>query len=67
VTKFIRLGGILPVGRKTRRPATCSGRAPSVSLAHRNVWHQCGGYDERADHYDWMETDMIGRLRQSTR
>ncbi len=33
-----------------------------IWLAHRDVWHDCGGYDERMIYYNWMETDMIQRL-----
>jgi hypothetical protein len=33
-------------------------------LAHRARWEECGGYDERMIYYNWMEADMIRRLRQ---
>jgi len=33
-----------------------------IWLAHRNLWHECGGYDERLIYYNWMETEMICRL-----
>jgi len=33
-----------------------------IWLAHRNLWHECGGYDERMIYYNWMETEMICRL-----
>ncbi len=35
-----------------------------IWLAHRDVWHECGGYDERYIYYNWMEVEMILRLRQ---
>jgi hypothetical protein len=36
-----------------------------IWLAHRALWDECRGYDERLIYYNWMETDMIRRLRQS--
>ncbi len=36
-----------------------------IWLTHRRLWHECRGYDERMVYYNWMETDMIRRLRQS--
>ena len=66
VTRFLRLfGARLPVWR--RNPATGDvfwTSAVGIWLAHRNRWHECGGYDERLIYYNWMETDMICRLRQ---
>ncbi len=35
-----------------------------IWLVHRNVWFECGGYDERMKYYNWMEVDMILRLKQ---
>ena len=35
-----------------------------ISLYHRSLWTECGGYDERLIYYDWMEVDMILRLRE---
>ena len=35
-----------------------------IWLVHRDVWFECGGYDERMKYYDWMETDMMLRLMQ---
>lgn len=35
-----------------------------IWLLHRNLWNECGGYDESLIHYNWMETDMIVRLSQ---
>jgi len=35
-----------------------------IWLVHRDVWHECGGYNERMKYYDWMETEMILRLMQ---
>ena len=66
VTRFIRLfGERLSVWREN--PATGHVFWTSyvgIWLAHRNLWHECGGYDERLIHYNWMEADMICRLRQ---
>ena len=38
-----------------------------IWLAHRDRWQECGGYDERMIYYNWMETDMIRRLRAQYR
>ena len=35
-----------------------------IWLVHRDVWYECGGYNERMKYYDWMETEMILRLMQ---
>jgi hypothetical protein len=35
-----------------------------IWLVHRNLWTECGGYDERFIYYNWMEVEMIMRLRQ---
>jgi hypothetical protein len=33
-----------------------------IWLAHRDLWHECGGYDERLIYMNDMEINMIGRL-----
>lgn len=33
-------------------------------LCHRDLWHECGGYDERLVYMNEMESDMIARLLQ---
>lgn len=33
-----------------------------ILLMHRDVWHDCGGYDERFIYMDFMEMDVILRL-----
>jgi hypothetical protein len=33
-----------------------------IWLLHRNLWYECGGYDERFIYMDWQEVDMILRL-----
>jgi hypothetical protein len=33
-----------------------------ILLFHRDLWHQCGGYDERFIYMDYMEFDIIFRL-----
>jgi len=38
--------------------------AVGIWLIHRDLWFDCGGYDERYIHYNWMEVEMITRLRQ---
>ena len=35
-----------------------------IWLVPRAQWDECGGYDERLIHYNWMETDMVRRLTQ---
>ena len=35
-----------------------------IWLIPRNLWTECGGYDERFIYYNWMEVEMILRLRQ---
>jgi hypothetical protein len=35
-----------------------------IWLIHRELWTDCGGYDERFIYYNWMEVEMISRLRQ---
>jgi hypothetical protein len=33
-----------------------------IWLLHRDLWFECGGYDERFIYMDWQEVDMILRL-----
>jgi hypothetical protein len=33
-----------------------------IWLVHRDLWHECGGYDERMIYMNDMETNMIARL-----
>lgn len=35
-----------------------------IWLLHRNLWNECGGYDERMIHMDDMESDMAARLME---
>lgn len=35
-----------------------------ILLVHRDGWHEFGGYNEQLIYYDWMEVDLILRLRQ---
>jgi len=35
-----------------------------IWLVHRDVWFECGGYNERMKYYNWMEAEMIVRLMQ---
>lgn len=39
-------------------------QAVGIWLLHRSLWWECGGYDERLRHHNWMETDMIVRLKE---
>jgi hypothetical protein len=63
VAKFIRL-----LGRRCRLD-TLPNREywtylVGIWLIHRDLWIECGGYDERFIYYNWMEVEMILRLRQ---
>jgi hypothetical protein len=63
VAKFIRL-----LGHRCRLE-TLPNRdfwtyAVGIWLIHRDLWAECGGYDERFIYYNWMEVEMILRLRQ---
>lgn len=33
-------------------------------LLYRDIWNWCGGYDEKLIYYDWMEVDIILRLKE---
>ncbi|WP_337286870.1 glycosyltransferase family A protein [Candidatus Methylomirabilis sp.] len=35
-----------------------------IWLVHRALWLECEGYDEQLIYYNWMEVDMILRLKQ---
>ncbi len=64
VKQFVRLFG--PLLRVWRANPGCRDvfwtSYVGIWLAHRNLWDECGGYDERLIYYNWMETDMICRL-----
>jgi hypothetical protein len=66
VTRFIKLAGeSLNVERQNRHTDHVFWTSyVGIWLAHRDLWHECGGYDERMIYYNWMEADMIGRLRE---
>ena len=36
-----------------------------IWLAHRDLWHECGGYDERMIYMNDMDIDMVDRLRST--
>lgn len=38
-----------------------------IWLVHRNLWHECGGYDEDMIHMGGMEGNMIARLMKKYR
>lgn len=65
VVRFVdERGGRMPVHRQN--PYTGHlywTSAVGIWLAARHLWHEAGGYDERLTFYNWMETDMIHRLR----
>jgi hypothetical protein len=37
-----------------------------IWLLHRDLWYECGGYDERFIYMDWQEVDMMLRLTKYT-
>jgi hypothetical protein len=67
IERFVRwFGRWLPVRRDNRWFAhEYWSSSVGIWLAHRRLWDECRGYDERMIYYNWMETDMIRRLRQS--
>ena len=69
VTRFVRLfGAMLPVWRENASTGNVFWTSyVGIWLVHRDLWHECGGYDERLIYYNEMETDMICRLRQKYR
>jgi hypothetical protein len=63
VERYIKkLGDRLPVRHDPRRPFWTY--LVGIWLVHRALWHECGGYNERLIYYNWMEVDMILRLKQ---
>ena len=64
VNSFIRLfGPILKVCNiNPHWPDVFWTSATGIWLLHRDVWNECGGYDEKLIYYNWMEVDMILRL-----
>lgn len=55
------LGSRLPIPRRAGRPFWTYW--VGIWLAHRDLWSEYGGYDERMLYYNWMEVDMILRMR----
>jgi hypothetical protein len=39
------------------------GNPVGIMLLHRNIWEECGGYDERLIYWGWMEVDMAYRVQ----
>jgi len=35
-----------------------------IMIFHKNIWHECRGYDERLLYWGWMEGDLALRLEQ---
>ena len=63
VAKFIRLLG-QRCGLETLSNREFWTYFVGIWLIHRNLWTECGGYDERFIYYNWMEVEMILRLQQ---
>jgi hypothetical protein len=65
VDRFIRSFGRFLSGEMFNLPPDQFLRSyVGIWLVHRDLWFECGGYDERMKYYNWMETDMILRLIQ---
>ena len=64
VERLVRLwGSRLAVWRRPNQPFWTYW--VGIWLMHRDVWFACGAYDERLIFYNWMETDMVLRLKSS--
>lgn len=62
VDRFIeRRGTGLPV-EGIHTPSPFYLKAVGIWLLHRNLWHECGGYDERMIYMNGMEANMMHRL-----
>jgi hypothetical protein len=65
VAKFIRLLGSWCSVKRARCPSKEFWTYyVGIWLVHRDLWSECGGYDERFIYYNWMEVEMISRLTQ---
>lgn len=64
VNSFIHLlGPLLKVNKiNPLWPDVFWASATGIWLLHRDVWNECGGYDEKLIYYNSMEEDMILRL-----
>jgi hypothetical protein len=63
VDRLVRLfGSWLPVGRVGSRPFWTYW--VGIWLAHRDIWQEARGFDERLIYYNWMEVEMIRRLKR---
>jgi hypothetical protein len=61
VDKFIsRFGRFLEINSTTRKPFY--DHNVGIWLLHRNLWNECGGYDERMIYMNAMEYNMAARL-----
>jgi hypothetical protein len=62
VDRFIRYFGCLLPLMNPLPPHLFYQSFVGIWLLHRNLWYECGGYDERFIYMDWQEVDMILRL-----
>jgi hypothetical protein len=53
-------GGELPVDAGMPGLAICQGGW----LAHRDIWHECRGYDERLGYWGWIDAELAMRISQ---
>jgi hypothetical protein len=62
VDRYVRwFGGRLPL-MDPLPPADFYQSYVGIWLLHRDIWYECGGYDERFIYMDWQEVDMMLRL-----
>jgi hypothetical protein len=63
VERLVRVcGRLLPHGTPSIRPFWTY--EVGIWLLHRDLWNECRGYDEDFIYFNWMETEMVGRLSQ---
>jgi hypothetical protein len=63
VDRFVRwFGSSLPL-ENARSRETFYADAVGIWLLHRDLWNECGGYDERMIYMNAMETNMVLRLQ----
>jgi hypothetical protein len=62
VARFVGLFGRLVPKENSRSHSPFYFAGVGIWLVHRNLWSECGGYDERMIYMNAMETNMIIRL-----
>jgi len=59
---YIRCFGRRITRENARSPVPIYDAAVGIWLVRRDVWHECGGYDERMIYMNGMESNMVRRL-----